>query len=75
MVYNFNSRRLCKLVPWFSVTIFLSVDSCHLKEHLFKLGLVNLGAVDANKHLKQLHMFYDFEALAVLRCRHLGIHF
>ena len=40
------------------------------------MGLVDLGAVDANKHLKQLHvLFCDCEALAVLKFRHLGIHF
>ena len=75
VVFNFNSRRLCRVVPWFSVIIFLSVYNCHLKGHLSKFGLVDLGAVDANKHLKQLHMFYDCEALAVLKFRHLGIHF
>jgi hypothetical protein len=74
MVYNFNSRILCRVVPWFSVIIFLCVDNCHLKGHLCKLGLVDLGAVDANKHLKQFHMFCDSEALAVLKFRHLGIH-
>lgn len=57
MVYNFNSRRLCRVVPRFSF-IFLSVDDCHLKGHLSKLVLVDLGAVDANKHLKQLHMLF-----------------
>jgi hypothetical protein len=75
MVYNFNSRRLCRGVPWFSVIIFLSVDNCHLKGHLSKLGLVDLGAIDANKNLKQLHMFCDCEALALLKFRHLDIHF
>jgi hypothetical protein len=74
MVYNFNSSRLCRAVLWFSV-IFLSVDNCHLKGHLSKLGLVDLVAVDANKHLKQLHMFCDCEALAMLKFRHLGIQF
>jgi hypothetical protein len=73
--YNFNSRTLCRVVPWFSVIIFLSADNCHLKRHLSKLGLVDLGALDANKHLKQLHKFCDCEALAVLKFRHLGIHF
>ena len=65
MVHNFNSRRLCRGVPWFSIIIFLSVDNCHLKGHLSKLGLVDLGAIDANKNLKQLHMFCECEALAL----------
>jgi hypothetical protein len=66
MVYNFNSRRLCSAVPWFLVIIFLSVENCHLKGPLSKLGLVDLGPIDANKYLKQLYMlFCDCEALAV----------
>jgi hypothetical protein len=75
MVYNFNSTRLCRVVPWFSVIVFLSVDNCHLKGHLSKLGLVDLGEIDANKYLKQLHVFCDCEALAVFKFRHLVIHF
>jgi hypothetical protein len=74
--YKFNSRTLCRVVPWFSVIIFLSADNCHLKGHLSKLGLVDLGAVDANKHMKQrLYMSCDCEALAVLKFRYLSIHF
>jgi hypothetical protein len=75
MVYNFISRRLCWVVPWFSVIIFLSIDNCHLKGHLSTLGLVDLSAIDANKYLKQIHMFCECEALAVFKFRHLGIHF
>jgi len=50
---------------------------CHLKGHLFELGLVNrLGVTDASRHLKQPHSFIlcDYEVLATLIFRHLGYH-
>jgi len=31
---------------------------CHLKGHLFKLGLVNSPECDASRHLKQPHKFF-----------------
>jgi hypothetical protein len=47
---------------------------CHLGR-VSKLWQIVLGMIDTNKHLKQpCHALCDCEALAFLRCRHLGDH-
>jgi hypothetical protein len=49
---------------------------CHLKGHLFKLGLENSPEHDRHKQASETasHILCDREALAILRIRHLGCH-
>jgi hypothetical protein len=50
---------------------------CHLKGHLFKLGLVNSPECNRCKQASETvsHVLCDCEALVTLRFRHLGRHF
>jgi hypothetical protein len=50
---------------------------CHLKRHLFKLGLVDSPECERCKQASEmaLHVLGDCEALAAIRFRHLGHHF
>ena len=49
---------------------------CHLKGHLFKLGLVNSPERDRHKQASETasHILCECEGLATLRIRHLGCH-
>jgi hypothetical protein len=49
---------------------------CHLKEHLFKLELVNSPKCDRCKQASETasHVLSESEALATLRFRHLSCH-
>jgi hypothetical protein len=51
-------------------------EHCHLKGHLFKLGLVNSPEHDIHKQASEMatHLLCDCQALATLRIRHLGCH-
>jgi hypothetical protein len=55
----------------------LLTGHCHLKGHLFKLGLVNSPECNRCKQASEttLHVLCDCEALATLRFRYLGHHF
>jgi hypothetical protein len=55
----------------------LLTGHCHLKGHLFKLGLVNSPECNRCKQASETasHVVCDCEALATLRFRHLGHHF
>jgi hypothetical protein len=55
----------------------LLTGHCHLKGHLFKLGLVNSPKCDRCKQASVIasHVLCDFGALATLRFRHRGHHF
>jgi hypothetical protein len=55
----------------------LLIGHCHLKGHLFNLGLVNSLEYDRCKQASETasHILCDREALATLRFRHLGYHF
>ena len=55
----------------------LLTGHCHLKGHLFKLGLVNSPEYNRCKQASEMasHVLCDCEALATLRFRHLGHHF
>jgi hypothetical protein len=55
----------------------LLTGHCHLKGHLFKLGLVNSPKCNRCKQASETasHVLCDCEALATLRFRHLGHHF
>jgi hypothetical protein len=55
----------------------LLTGHCHLKGHLFKLGLINIPECDRYKEVSDTasHVLCDCEALATLRFRHLGLHF
>jgi hypothetical protein len=50
---------------------------CHLKRHLFKLGLVNSPECNRCKQASETasDVLCDCEALATLRFRHLSCHF
>jgi hypothetical protein len=50
---------------------------CHLKEHLFKLGMADNPSCGRCKQATETasHVLCDCEALAALRLRHLGQHF
>jgi hypothetical protein len=52
----------------------LITGHCHIKGHLLKLGLVDSRGCHRCKQALEtaLHVLGDCEALAVLRCRHLG---
>jgi len=52
----------------------LLTGHCHLKGHIFKLGLVNSPKRDSCRQTPERasHFLYDCEALATLRFRHLG---
>jgi hypothetical protein len=55
----------------------LLTGHCHLKGHLFKLGLLNSPDCNRCKQASEMasHVLCDCEALATLRFRHLGHHF
>jgi hypothetical protein len=55
----------------------LLTGHCHLKGHLFKLGLVNSPMCNQCKQASETasHVLCDCEALATLRFRHLVHHF
>jgi hypothetical protein len=55
----------------------LLTGKCHLKGHLFKLGLVNSPECNRYKQASEMasHILCDCDALATLRFRHLGHHF
>jgi hypothetical protein len=55
----------------------LLTGHCHLKGHLFKLGLVNSPECNRCKQASEAasHVLCDCEALTTLRFRHLGHHF
>jgi hypothetical protein len=55
----------------------LLTGHCHLKVHLFKLGLVNSPECDRCKQASETasHVLCDCKALAALRFRYLGCHF
>jgi hypothetical protein len=55
----------------------LFTGHCHLKGHLFKLGLVDRPECDRCKQASETasHVLGDCEALAAIRFRHLGHHF
>ena len=55
----------------------LLTGHCHLKGHLFKLGLVNSHKCDTCKQASEMasHILHDCEALATLRYWHPGHHF
>jgi len=36
----------------------LLTGHCHLKGHVFKLGLIVLHGIDTNRHLKWLYIFF-----------------
>jgi hypothetical protein len=50
---------------------------CHLKEHAFKQVLVDSAGCDGCKQAPKMasHVLCDCEAIAVVRCRHLGCYF
>jgi hypothetical protein len=52
----------------------LLTGHCHLKGHLFKLGLTNSPTCERciEKDESATHILYDFEAIAYLRFRHPG---
>jgi hypothetical protein len=54
-----------------------STGHCHLKGHLFKLGLVNSPPCDRRQQASQMasHILCDCGPLATLRFRHLSHHF
>ena len=45
----------------------LLLGHCHLKGHLFKLGLANSTKCDASRHLKQPHKFFVTAKLGSLK--------
>jgi hypothetical protein len=55
----------------------LFTGHCHLKGHLFKLGLVDSPECDRCKQASETasHFLGDCEALAAIRFRYLGYHF
>ena len=55
----------------------LFTGHCHLKGHLFKLGLLNSPKCNRCKQTSETdsHVICDCEALATLIFRHLGCHF
>jgi hypothetical protein len=55
----------------------LLTGHCHLKGHLFQLGLVDSSECNRCKQTSETasHVLCDCEALATLRFRHLGCHF
>lgn len=55
----------------------LLLGHCHLNGHLFKLGLVDSPGCDRCNQASETvsHVICDCEALATLRCKHLGQHF
>jgi hypothetical protein len=55
----------------------LFTGHCHLKGHLFKLGLVDSPKCDRCKQAFETasHVLGDYEALAALRFRYPGYHF
>jgi hypothetical protein len=55
----------------------LLTGHCHLKGHLFKLGLVDSPGCERCRQASETasHVHCDCKALAVLRFRHLGRHF
>jgi hypothetical protein len=55
----------------------LLIGHCHLKRHLFKLGLVNSPKCDRCKKASEAasHVLCDREALTTLTFRHPGCHF
>jgi hypothetical protein len=55
----------------------LLTGHCHLKGHLFKLGLVNSPECNRCKQASETasHVLCDCEALTTLSFRHLGCHF
>jgi hypothetical protein len=55
----------------------LLTGHCHLKGHLFKLGLVNSPECERCKQASETasHVLCDCEVLATLRFRHLGRRF
>jgi hypothetical protein len=55
----------------------LLTGHCHLKGHLFKLGLINSPECNRCKQASETasHILCVCEALATLRFRHLGCHF
>jgi hypothetical protein len=55
----------------------LPTGHCHLKGHLFKLGLVHSPGCDRCKQASEMasHVLCDDEAVTVLRFRHRGHHF
>ena len=67
---NFNRNQL-------SILTGLFTGHCHLKGHLFKLGLVDSPECDRCKQASETasHVLGDCEALAALRFRYLGYHF
>jgi len=54
----------------------LLTEHCHVKGHLFKLGLVNSYKCDTCKEASEMasHILSDCESSATLRYRHLGHH-
>jgi hypothetical protein len=58
-------------------TTGLLTGHCHLKGGLFKLGLVNSSECDRCKQASETasHVLCDYEALDILKFRHLGCHF
>ena len=56
---------------------WLFTGHCHLKGHLFKLGLLNSPKCNRCKQTSETdsHVICDCEALATLIFRHLGCHF
>jgi len=55
----------------------VATGQCHLKGHLFELGLVNCCKCDRCKQASEAasHYLCDWEALATLKSIHLGHHF
>jgi hypothetical protein len=56
---------------------FFFTGHCHIKGHLFKLGLVNSPECNRCKQASETasHVLCDGEALVTLRFRHLGLQF
>jgi hypothetical protein len=56
---------------------WLLTGHCHLKGHLFKIGLVYSPEGDRSKQASNMasHVLCDCVELAILRFRHVGHHF
>jgi hypothetical protein len=65
------SRNQLRILTW------LLTGHCHLKGHVFNLGLVNRPKRDRCEQTTETasHILRDCEALTTLRFRHLGHHF
>jgi hypothetical protein len=69
-LFSFNRNQLRILTGLFT-------GHCHLKGHLFKLGLVDSPECDRCKQASETasHVLGNCEVLAALRFRYLGYHF